>query len=280
LSFVTVTPRLWRYNPAAVKNHTNPLLLKNAFLPHAPKGEMGVVFLFASKFKELGFRVEEIRAAYPDCIAYRQVGDHEKKVRIEFEYRSINFLRQGHDPRDCDCIVCWHHDWHDVPRRIEVIELKKLFGVQAKVWIQGAVKSQQHWLDEEEDELKWVLSSRATEGDLLLMYRCSPACSITDVFSFCGTGKVYDDGGSQGNRKAKYFYGDIERVCKLDAPIHLEEMQKHKVLRNSAFIRSNMRGRGGLLVSEYWPYLYDILRARNPKYRRTLAKYAPEKMFA
>jgi len=207
-----------------MKNRTNPLLLKNAFLPHAPKGEMGVVFLFASKFKELGFRIEEIRAAYPDCIAYRQVGDREKKVRIEFEYRSSNFRRQGHDPKDCDCIVCWHHDWHDTPRGTEVIELKKLFGVQAKVWIQGAVKSEQHWLDEEEDRLKWVLSSRATEGDLLLMYRCFPACSITDVFRFCGTGKVYEDGG-HGGKKAKYFYGDVKRVCKLDGPISFGEMK-------------------------------------------------------
>jgi hypothetical protein len=37
-----------------------------------------------------------------------------------------------------------------------------------------------------------------------------------------------------------------------------------------------MQGRGGLLVSEYWPHLYDMLYARNPKHRRTLTKYAPE----
>ena len=263
-----------------MRDNSRPLPLKNAPLPYAPKGEAGVVFLFASIFKRLGLRIEEIGAAYPDCIAYKQVGDHEKEVRIEFEYKSSNFRIHGHDPKGCNCIVCWHHDWHDVPRRIEVIELKKLFGVQTKVWIQGAVKSEQHWLDEEEDKLKWVLSSRATEGDLLLMYRCAPTCSITDVFRFCGTGKVYDGGGDSGNRKAKYFYGDVERVCKLDAPIFLEEMRKHRVLRTSSFIRSSMRGRGGLLVSEYWPHLYAMLYARNPKHRRTLAKYAPEKLSA
>jgi hypothetical protein len=262
-----------------MKDHGSPLLLKNASLPHAPKGEAGVVFLFATKFKELGFRIEEIGAAYPDCIAFRQVGDQEKKVRIEFEYRSSNFPLHRHDPRGCDCIVCWHHDWHDAPRRIEVIELKKLFGVQIKVWIQTAVKSEQHWLDEE-DQLKWVLSSRTTEGDLLLMYRCNPVCSITDVFRFCGTGKVYKDSGERVNRQAQYFYGDVKRVCKLDAPIFLEEMRNHRILCTSSFIRSNMQGRGGLLVSEYWPHLYEMLYARNPKHRRTLANFAPEKMFA
>jgi hypothetical protein len=257
-----------------MKDRGSPLLLKNASLPRAPKGEAGVVFLFANIFKKLGFRIEEIGAAYPDCIAYRQVGDREKKVRIEFEYRSSSFPLHRHDPKGCDCIVCWHHDWHDAPRRIEVIELKKLFGVQIKVWIQAAVKSEQHWLDEE-DRTDWVLSSRATEGDLLLMYRGSPACSITDVFRFCGTGKVYEG----GKRKGKFFSGDVERICKLDAPIFLDDMRSHRVLRTASFIRSNMQGRGGLLVSEYWPHLYAMLYARNPRHRRTLTKYAPEKMF-
>jgi len=238
------------------------LPLANAPLPYAPNGEMGVVYLFANIAKKLQFRIAEIRAAYPDCIAYRQVGDREKQVRIEFEYKSSNFRLHRHDPRKCDCIVCWHHDWHDVPRDIEVIELKKFFGVPFRVWIQAAVKSEQHWLDEE-DRTDWVLSSRATEGDLLLMYRSYPTCSIPDVFRFCGTGKVY----SGGKRKGKFFSGDVERICKLDAPIFLDDMRNHKILRSASFIRANMQGRGGLLVSEYWPHLYAMLYARNPKHR-------------
>jgi hypothetical protein len=73
-------------------------------------------------------------------------------------------------------------------QNIEVIELKKYFGVPFKVWIQSAVKSEQHWLDEE-DHTNWVLSRRVTRGDLLLMYRGHPTCSITDIFSFSGVGK-------------------------------------------------------------------------------------------
>jgi hypothetical protein len=164
-----------------MKSSHRPLPLKNAPLEYAPDSEMGVVYLFANIAKKLQFRIEAIRAAYPDCIAYRQVGDREKRVRIEFEFKSSNFKVHGHDPRECDCIVCWHHDWHDKPRRIEIIELKKDFGVPFKVWIQAAVKDEQHWLDEE-DRMNWVLSSRVTEGDLLLMYRGSPACRITNVF--------------------------------------------------------------------------------------------------
>jgi hypothetical protein len=259
-----------------MKDIARPLPLKNAPLQYAPDSEMGVVYLFANIAKKLQFRIEAIRCAYPDCIAYRQVGDREKRVRIEFEFRSSNFKAHGHDPKQCDCIICWHHDWHAVPRHIEVIELKRFFGVPFKVWIQVAVKSQQHWLDEL-DRIHWVLSPRVTPGDLLLMYRGHPTCSITDIFTFVGNGKVYA-GGGDGDRKRDWYSGTVERICKLDAPVFLDDMRSHRVLSTASFIRSNMQGR--LMVSEYWPYLYAMLNDRNPKHRRTLAKFAPEKLSA
>src|SRR5271157_6093973 len=124
-----------------MKDTARPLPLTNAPLQYAPDSEMGVVFLFAKVAKRLQLRVEKIRTAFPDCIAYRQVGDREKRVRIEFEFKSSNFKAHRHDPKQYDCIVCWHHDWPTVPKRIEVIELKGFFGVPFKVWIQAANKS-------------------------------------------------------------------------------------------------------------------------------------------
>jgi hypothetical protein len=88
-----------------MKDNSRPLPLTNAPLQYAPSGEMGVVYLFANMAKKLQFRIEEIRAAYPDCIAYRQVGDSEKRVRIEFEYKSSNFRLHRHDPKQCDYIA-------------------------------------------------------------------------------------------------------------------------------------------------------------------------------
>lgn len=257
-----------------MRDNGSPLPLTNAPLQYAPNGEMGVVFLFANIAKRLQFRIKEIRAAYPDCIAYRQVGDREKRVSIEFEFKSSNFKRHRHDSRKCDCIVCWHHDWHDVPANIEVIELKRFFGVPFKVWIQAAIKSQQHWLDER-DRINWALSRRVTQGDLLLMYRGWPACSITDIFRFSGARLKRRNAGW---RDGECYGGQIERVCKLEAPIFLDDMRNHRVLRTAGFIRRNMQGGGGLLVSEYWQYLYAMICERNPKHRRTLAKFAPEKL--
>lgn len=94
-------------------------------LRHAPINKSGVIFLFGIVSYELGFIVEAVHNAYPDCEAKRCVDrrrDRWQRIRIEFEYRSSNFRDHGHAPQDCDLIVCWEHDWDDCP--IEVIELK------------------------------------------------------------------------------------------------------------------------------------------------------------
>jgi hypothetical protein len=74
---------------------------------------------------ELGFRVEAIHPNFPDCEAKLCIDrryDRWKRVIIEFEYRSRNFLVHGHDPAKCDLIVCWENNWLDCP--IEILALK------------------------------------------------------------------------------------------------------------------------------------------------------------
>jgi len=96
-------------------------------LRHAPINENGVIFLFGMVSYELGFSVEAIHNAYPDCEAKRCIdrrGNRWQRVRIEFEYKSSHFRDHGHNSQNCDLIVCWKHDWADCP--IEIIELKKI----------------------------------------------------------------------------------------------------------------------------------------------------------
>ncbi len=98
-------------------------------LRHAPINEQGVVFLFGMLSYELGFIVEAIHAAYPDCEAKRCVdrkSQRWQKVSIEFEFLSRNFKEHGHDPDGCDVIVCWEHNWPECP--IEVVELRRAIG--------------------------------------------------------------------------------------------------------------------------------------------------------
>ena len=94
---------------------------------HGPINENGVLYLFGTVSERLGFVVTLIQGAFPDCYAMRLVDvDRWQPVRIEFEYESRNFLRHMHDPKGCDIIVCWKHNWPECP--LEVIELSKIVG--------------------------------------------------------------------------------------------------------------------------------------------------------
>ena len=98
----------------------------------APVNEQGVVLLFGMVAEELGYAVDAIGTAFPDCAARRLVAEGKdggagadarwEPVRVEFEYRSRSFLYHGHDAAACDVIVCWQHDWPDCP--VEVLALK------------------------------------------------------------------------------------------------------------------------------------------------------------
>jgi len=96
-------------------------------LRHAPINEQGVVFLFGMISYELGFLVEAVHAGYPDCEGKRCIDRRRnrwQRARIEFEYLSSNFRDHGHDPEQCDVIVCWEHNWPECP--LEVIELRRV----------------------------------------------------------------------------------------------------------------------------------------------------------
>jgi hypothetical protein len=102
-------------------------------LRYGPVNEQGVVYLFGMISRELGFLIESIRTDFPDCEGKRCLNPEGTKwqhIRIEFEYKSSNFFEHGHDPNECDLIVCWIHDWADAP--IEVLELKSALNLLSK----------------------------------------------------------------------------------------------------------------------------------------------------
>ncbi len=98
-------------------------------MTNAPVNELGVMVLFGMLAVGLGLQVESVQGKFPDCVARRQVAPGKwQYLRIEFEYESKNFKLHGHDPKGCDVIVCWKHNWKECPESIEVIELCKLVG--------------------------------------------------------------------------------------------------------------------------------------------------------
>ena len=98
-----------------------------AAMAHAPTNELGVLFLFGIVAADLGFRVERLQAAFPDCEAKREVAPGKwELVLVELELYSRNFKSHRHNPKGCHAIVCWKHNWPDCPEWLEVIELSKV----------------------------------------------------------------------------------------------------------------------------------------------------------
>jgi len=92
-------------------------------LVYSPVNENGVIFIFGKVIEDLNMYIEEIKTGFPDCVGRRFTGRGWEKVYIEFEYKSSHFRDHGHDPKGCDLIVCWEHDWPECP--VGVIELRE-----------------------------------------------------------------------------------------------------------------------------------------------------------
>jgi hypothetical protein len=102
-------------------------------MAYEPVNEMGVMVLFSMMAERLGFVIEAVQSGFPDCEAKIEVEPGRwQHFRIEFEYESLQFKKLGHDPSQCDLIVCWRHNWKTCPPHIQVLELSKLVAQLAK----------------------------------------------------------------------------------------------------------------------------------------------------
>jgi hypothetical protein len=103
-----------------------PKLVKyHKILSCEPENENGVILLFGYLLPKLGIVCERSSSGFPDAI-FRKV-DKNGKVeikRVEFEFKSSNFIQHGHNIKKCDLIVCWENDWPNCP--IKIISLKDL----------------------------------------------------------------------------------------------------------------------------------------------------------
>jgi hypothetical protein len=256
-------------NARAKKELKEPARLDGAALDYAPQNEYGVVFLFATLARRFGLRVQQVQAGFPDCNAVERATG--KKIRIEFEYKSRNFREHKHDPKKCDCIVCWIHDWPDAPANLRVIELRREFGFGFNVWMMPT-KGQYR---EEISQFRlgmWSVPSQCHPGDLVLYYRTRPDGLIQDIFKVTAPVKHCRAGWKPG----KDYMASIRRVCALKAPVHLEDFRLHSVLKSANFVRGHFQGRPK--VTTYWPYLYNLILERNPPLKSKLRGYAPEKV--
>jgi hypothetical protein len=245
-------------------------------MDYAPDNEQGVVFLFSSLArKRFGLRIESIGAGFPDCIAYQG----RQRIKIEFEFRSRNFLQHRHPVRGCNWIVCWEHNWPGVPKHLQVKELRREFGLGFNVWFQPVgIYDNENYADElaAESDVEWSVPSLAMVGDLLLYYRTAkssePKSCVQDIFRV--TSPV--EHKKAGWKRGLDYMANIKRVCTLKAPLHLTDLRQNKVLCDAGFVRGQMQGRPR--ATEYWPELHHMIISRNPSVKRELRKYGPERL--
>ncbi len=249
------------------RNAERPDILEGATLHYAPSNELGVVFLFAELASRWRLRVEKIRAGFPDCIAYQKTQRGERRIRIEFEYRSRSFAAHGHSPKGCDWVVCWEHDWLDAPRSLHIVELRREFGLGFNVWV-SPVNDPYKVVLESTARAIWSVPSQANEGDIQIFYLTSPEKRIEYIYAL-------EQRAARVKAVWKYM-ARIRRVCRLQAPVFLEDLRSHRILSTAGFVRSKLRTRHN--ATEYWPFLYGMIVRRNPTLRSRLASYAPQRL--
>lgn len=249
-----------------------PDVLEGAPLRYAPLNELGVVFLFAHLAKRWRLRIDAIQPTFPDCIAYQKTQDGEKRIRIEFEWKSRNFKSHKHNPTKCDWIVCWEHNWPDAPKNLHIIELRREFGLGFNIWIVPVSGEYKEKIKKNISYDLWSVPSQAHKDDIILFHFIRPEKCIAHIYVLIDNAHKVKANWKPGMD----YMAPIKPICFLNAPIFYEDMKQGRVLSTANFVRGKMQARFN--ASEYWPYLYDKIVRRNPSVKKKLKKYAPEEL--
>ena len=71
-----------------------------------PSNEMQTREWFAAHLNEFEYSIVGSGSTFPDYVLEDQCGH---KHRVEVESESGNFVSHGHDPQQCDFVLCWKH---------------------------------------------------------------------------------------------------------------------------------------------------------------------------
>lgn len=272
----------------ASENVTTPALeselLQGAPLRYSPSNEMGVVFLFSHLCRRMQLHVESVQAGFPDCIALQRVGGKERRIRIEFEFRSSNFRAHGHPSDGCDWIVCWEHDWPDAPAHLKVVELREYFDHGFNVWVDVG-QPQDNWLARGTH----TFGKRVSKGDLVLFYEASPRQWLRHVYTVSGLAPPEQQGrqGAERTLRDNYLPGDanfgmgyrhvhaLRRVCVLEPPLLVKSLETKRlaVVKEAVFSQKHNRK-----ITEHWWLLYELLVRRYPDLAAAFSPYSPSRV--
>jgi len=119
ISEENVTPEEGFNRIESIQVHETGGILGVRGIVYEPINEQGVILLFAALCHDLGFMIEGIRSSFPDALLRRRNAKGTwNSCRAEFEFKSSFFKLHKHDPRQCDLIICWEHDWKDCSKEV------------------------------------------------------------------------------------------------------------------------------------------------------------------
>lgn len=253
-----------------------PELLEGAPLRYAPTNELGVVFLFSHLCRRMQLHVESVQAGFPDCIARQRVGGKERRIRIEFEFRSSSFRAHGHPVDGCDWIVCWEHDWADVPSSIQVVELRRYFGQGFNVWVVVSFPR-----DDWPARAKFLFGKRVAKGDLVLIYEYWSKQWFRQLYSVGNAvgpeNTEFKDNVNAWVGKKDNFVGychTVRRLCTLREPLYRKAMEAECPVTAKAMFSGTLNRR----ITEHWWRVYDIIVRKNPECGAVLERFSPSKV--
>ncbi|MCJ7783183.1 MAG: hypothetical protein MUP41_04575 [Desulfobacterales bacterium] len=265
----------WRKVNIKKLSKTSTQVINYQGMQYAPEGELGVVYLFSKLQRKLGYlSIVRLGDAFPDCEAIKLGG---KRVQIEFEFRSGNFLPQhGEDGlKKVNEIVCWEDNWPPAKRgllqkhRVAIIELRDLLGLGRNIWFH-VIKKRYHESYMEDllhgpKTLALPCHKSAKKGDLLLDYFGAPMSFLK------GIELLTSDAYRTKSRRFKYR-SEIRRIGILNNEIHMNRMKSEKSLVGAFFFKQ-----AGLMgsprITEYWPQLSALILRLNPQIKSKIRKY-------
>ena len=116
------------------------------------------------------------------------------------------------------------------------------------------------------------LSRQFYNGKSDVFYLKKPERKIRDIFIISEPVR-YE---KAGYKRGRDYFAYVRKIRSLRAPLFLDDIKTHPVLQTAGFIRSNLRKRSE--VTDYWPYLFDMIVHRNPAIKNVLNKYAPGRL--
>ena len=248
-------------------------------LRYAPENELGVVLLFGKIHRDLGFpEIDMIRRDFPDCWAYQKTGRGTRRIWIEFEFRTRSFKTHTRQLRSLKLkrgiVVCWDHDWPDVDKYADVIELKTAVGFGKRVWIQCTNPEYQPGLDDAPKRRKrqwdWTVSHRARPKDIVLMYRSGTKSEArrhgADEKLLQSIANIYEVTSMPKKEKKWRRWAYVRQLTSLREPLRLQHLKQNMFLKNAGWVRAQLQGRPE--VTAQWWRLLQLILEMNPELRK------------